>query len=159
MSDYHEKNPKHGRDPIPQRVPTGPRAKVSPLDERDIKSGDQPMNIETTLASLHTMVTEQREETKALRAKVESMTDGLTPEQIGDSSMAKTIDSYEKRLSPWRKVWATTVILGTFCTLVFGAGVTYQQVKGGLATKDDIAEHKRVALDPVIADVETITRI
>lgn len=114
------------------------------------------MSADATLSRLLELAEANKRETEELRTKVESMTGGLTPEQLGDSNMAKTIDLYERKLTPWRKLWAVVAIIGAVCSLVFGAGVTYQQVKGGLATKDDIAEHKKVALDPVIKDVETI---
>lgn len=113
------------------------------------------MTPDATLDRLLQLAEENKRDTDDLRQRVDAITE-LTPEQLGGTSVAKTIDSYERRLSPWRKVWAVIAAIGSFCALVFGAGMTYQQIKGGLATKADISEHKTQYLDPVVKDVETI---
>jgi hypothetical protein len=72
------------------------------------------------------------------------------------------IEGYERQLKPWRKVWAFIAALGAAAVFVFGIGVSYQQFRGGNATKDDVKKsidtHVIQDLVPVQNDVQQIKK-
>lgn len=75
----------------------------------------------------------------------------LTPQQqaklLQGSEFRQAVDSYEKTLKPYQKVWKGLGILAGIVAAIFGAGVAYQQFMGGNATKDDIKTELKSHVD------------
>lgn len=156
---YKERYPPHGRDRVDtgrvRPVPRQPGALHRPMSDATPVPmvGDPPhVDVTETLTRLHRMVGD-------LDKKV-SVIHELTPEQLAalkaNESFSATIDEYEKKLSPWRKLWAFTAAIGGVAIFIFGAGIAYQQFMGGNATKADIETHKHEDLEPVQEDVAQI---
>lgn len=82
------------------------------------------MDIEATLGNMHEMMA-------SIQAERDQAAAGSTHYQA-------TIDDYERKLKPMRKVWRFLAALASIAVLIFGVGVSYQQFMGGNATKSDI---------------------
>ena len=82
------------------------------------------------------------------------------PHALPTDTLVQLIDGYERKLKPWRKLWALIVGLGVAVAFIFGIGVSYQQFRGGNATKDDVKysidTHVQRDLMPVKANVQQI---
>ena len=132
----------------PSRTPTLPPGSTS-------LTGPLPSVPEESSGELGSAVTQ-------LQGLVNQLMGGLPPDQRSQvqqqGEFQKAVESYEKSLKPWSKVWKALGVLAAIVAVIFGAGVAYQQFLGGNATKADIVDHMEKDLVPVKVQVEQNTK-